>query len=87
MSLNQQDDDPDGPTAASPTTEESVIEKMRRVVKTQKSSVIDGLSVDEVTAKMVIGIYDRLQAKKKEKFGALSAKRMIGRAFEIQSKE
>jgi hypothetical protein len=69
------------PGAAS-TTENAIIARMRRVVEAKQSALIGGISVDFLTARTVLRVYDRLPERKREKFDRLSAKQMVHKAFE-----
>lgn len=63
------------------------IEQFRKIAQDHRPARIGGTNVDEVTAQMVVRVYDGLSEKRKEKFGKLSVQKMIGRAFEIDSQD
>lgn len=68
------------PRAAVPV---STIERMRRIVQTKEAEVMGGLSVDLLTARTVVRVYDRLSERKREKFVLLTPKQMVHKAFEL----
>ncbi len=59
------------------------IDLVRKVASERRSTVIDGMRVDEVTAQMVIKVYDRSSTKRREKLDKLSVKRLVARAFDL----
>lgn len=59
------------------------IDRIRAVAQSKRLAVIDGVSVDEVTASMVVKVYDGLSEKRKEKFDKLSVKKLVCKAFEL----
>lgn len=59
------------------------IDLIRKVAAEKRSTVIEGMSVDEVTAKMVVKVYDGGSDKRREKLDKLSVKKLIFKAFEI----
>jgi hypothetical protein len=58
-------------------TEPTNIDKIRQVVQTKKAAQIDGISLDHVSACMIIKAYEKLLPEKQAKFAALPVRKMF----------